>query len=85
MVLSNFQIDLVALDIVIPGKDGLYWLEWLKKHYPHIPILILSARNSAKDRLKGLELGAIDYLIKPFHPKELLIRIQNTLRRQAQT
>ena len=84
-VLGNYQIDLVALDIVIPGKDGLYWLEWLKKHYPHIPILILSARNSAKDRLKGLELGAIDYLIKPFHPKELLIRIQNTLRRQSQT
>jgi DNA-binding response OmpR family regulator len=83
-VLNTYPLDLVALDIVMPGKDGLYWLEWLKKHYPHIPVLILSARNSAKDRLRGLELGATDYLIKPFHPKELLIRVKNTLNRYVQ-
>ncbi len=83
-VLNSYQVELVALDIVMPGKDGLYWLEWLRKQYPHIPVLILSARYSAKDRLKGLELGAFDYLIKPFHPKEFLIRIQNYLKRRSQ-
>ncbi|OQX05138.1 MAG: hypothetical protein BWK73_34420 [Thiothrix lacustris] len=77
---QHYQPDLVLLDIMLPGKDGLYWLEWIKKHHPHLPVMLLSAKKSANERLAGLERGANDYLTKPFHPKELLIRIQNILR-----
>lgn len=76
--------DFIALDIMMPGNDGLYWLAWLKNYYPTIPVLLLSARNSAQDRLSGLELGADDYLVKPFHPKELMIRVHNILRHQVE-
>lgn len=72
--------DLVLLDIMLPGKDGLHWLGWIKKHHPHLPVMLLSAKKSADERLAGLEVGADDYLTKPFHPKELLIRIQNIIR-----
>lgn len=80
--LQQQQPQLIALDIMMPGRDGLYWLAWLREHYPHLPVLLLSSKASAGDRLKGLELGAADYLIKPFHPKELLIRIKHILRRE---
>lgn len=73
--------DMIMLDIMMPGKDGWYWLDWLKQHYPQLPVLLLSARKTPDDRLKGFELGAADYLIKPFHPMELLIRINNILHR----
>lgn len=71
---------IILLDIMLPGKDGLYWLSWSKEHYPHIPVILLSAKKSADERLHGLELGADDYLTKPFHPKELIIRIQHIMR-----
>lgn len=70
---------LILLDVILPGKNGLYWLAFLKKNYPHLPVIILSAQSEANDRLRGLELGADDYLVKPFHPKELLIRIRKAL------
>ncbi len=73
------QPDIIVLDIIMPGKNGLYWLAWLQKHYPQIPVVILSAQSKADERLQGLELGAIDYLTKPFHPKELLIRVRRIL------
>ncbi len=82
-VLQHYQPGIILMDIMMPGKDGLHWLGWLKERYPHIPVLLLSAKKSAQERLHGLELGAEDYLIKPFHPKELLIRISNILRHQA--
>lgn len=81
--LQNQQPDLIALDIMMPGKDGLYWLAWLRDHYPLLPVLLLSTKASARDRLKGLELGAEDYLIKPFHPKEFLIRAGHILRNKS--
>ncbi|MBU0656965.1 MAG: response regulator transcription factor [Gammaproteobacteria bacterium] len=71
--------DLILLDIIMPGKNGLYWLAYLKRLHPHLPVLMLSAQSGANDRLRGLELGADDYLIKPFHPKELLIRLRKIL------
>ena len=74
------QPDLILLDIMLPGKDGLHWLEWIKKNHPHLPVMLLSAKKSADERLAGLEVGADDYLIKPFHPKELLIRLQKIIR-----
>ncbi len=76
------QPDLILLDIMLPGKDGLHWLEWIKKNHPHLPVMLLSAKKSADERLAGLEVGADDYLTKPFHPKELLIRIQHIMRHQ---
>lgn len=81
--LQGQQPDLIALDIMMPGKDGLYWLGWLRDNHPLMPVLLLSTRASARDRLKGLELGADDYLIKPFHPKEFLIRVGHILRNTA--
>lgn len=80
---QNSQPDLILLDIMLPGKDGLYWLEWIKKHHPHLPVMLLSAKKSADERLAGLEVGADDYLTKPFHPKELLIRLQKIIRNPA--
>ncbi|HRJ54274.1 MAG TPA: response regulator transcription factor [Candidatus Thiothrix moscowensis] len=77
--LYAYSPALVVLDIVLPGKSGLYWLKHLKTVYPQLPVLVLSAQGNAIDRLRGLELGASDYLTKPFHPKELLIRIRNIL------
>lgn len=79
------QPDIILLDIMMPGgKDGLYWLGWLKEQYPQIPVMLLSAKKSAQERLQGLETGADDYLTKPFHPKELLIRIRNIMRHAPQ-
>ncbi|UOG92235.1 MAG: response regulator transcription factor [Candidatus Thiothrix sulfatifontis] len=77
---QNCQPDLILLDIMLPGKDGLHWLKWIKKHHPDLPVMLLSAKKSADERLVGLETGADDYLTKPFHPKELLIRIQKIIR-----
>ncbi|WML89485.1 response regulator transcription factor [Thiothrix lacustris] len=78
--ISQQTPDLILLDIMLPGKDGLHWLNWLKHNYPNIPVMLLSAKKSAEERLIGLEFGADDYLTKPFHPKELLIRIRKIMR-----
>ena len=78
--LQTQEPELILLDIMMPGKDGLYWLNWLKKHRPSTPVMLLSAKKSAEERLQGLELGADDYLTKPFDPKELLIRIRHVMR-----
>ncbi len=72
--------SLIVLDIIMPGKDGFYWLQWIKQNHPDTPVLVLSSQSSDQDRIQGLELGAEDYLTKPFHPKELLIRVRNILR-----
>jgi DNA-binding response OmpR family regulator len=76
--LSSF--DVVVLDIMLPGKDGFTWLSWLQKHFPSIPVVLCSQCEHPDDRVKGLGLGARDYVIKPFHPKELLIRLGNLLK-----
>jgi DNA-binding response OmpR family regulator len=81
--LENNRVDLVILDVMLPGKDGIYWLKWLKQYHPHIPVIIVSSRINEDDRLCGLENGAHDYLIKPFHDKELLIRINNILKNHS--
>lgn len=75
--------DLIVLDVQMPGKNGLYWCQWLNDNHPNIPILMLSSRNSADARIAGLERGAADYLPKPFHTKELLLRIRNLLHNRA--
>lgn len=74
--------DLVILDLMLPGEDGLSLARRLRTR-SNLPIIILSARGEEVDRIVGLEIGADDYLAKPFNPRELLARIRSVLRRTA--
>jgi DNA-binding response OmpR family regulator len=76
--------DLVVLDLGLPGVDGLEVCRQLRSHGP-VPIVILTARGSETDRILGLELGADDYVTKPFSPRELVLRVQSVLRRAEST
>lgn len=78
--LAKSQADLIVLDVMLPGEDGLSIVKRLKARLD-VPVLMLSARSSDIDRILGLEMGADDYLTKPFHPRELLARIHARLRR----
>ncbi|GLI38569.1 heavy metal response regulator transcription factor [Geobacter hydrogenophilus] len=73
--------DLVILDIMLPGRDGWSVLEELRRGGSEVPVIYLSARDAVQDRVRGLELGADDYLVKPFAFSELLARARNILRR----
>jgi len=74
------KYDLIILDLTLPGMDGLEVCREIAQRY-HIPIIISSARSDLQDKVTGLELGADDYLPKPYDPKELLARIHSLLRR----
>lgn len=74
------DIDLVVLDIMMPGEDGLQLCRHIRETN-HIPVILLSARAEELDRIIGLEVGADDYVVKPFNPRELLARIDAVLRR----
>ena len=80
--LERQAIDLVVLDIMLPGDDGLELCRQLRARSA-LPVIMLTARGDATDRIVGLELGADDYLAKPFDPRELLARIRATLRRSS--
>ena len=82
--LSTDSPDLVILDIMLPGKDGLEVLKEIRKEYG-LPVIMLTARGDDTDRIVGLELGADDYLPKPFNPRELLARMKAVLRRTVST
>src|SRR5919108_2541853 len=73
--------DLVLLDLMLPGRGGLEILQALRKRHVQTPVLILTARDGVEDRVLGLDLGADDYLVKPFALPELLARIRALLRR----
>jgi DNA-binding response OmpR family regulator len=75
--------SLVILDLNLPGMDGMAILKRVRRTRPHLPILVLTARNRTEDLVLALEQGADDYLIKPFSLKELLARIQSLLRRNS--
>ena len=80
--LATTRIDLVVLDLMLPGEDGLSLCRWLRSRgEPHVPVLMLTARAEETDRVVGLEMGADDYLTKPFASRELLARIRAVLRR----
>ena len=76
--LEILKFDILVLDIMMPGESGLTLTKEVKKNN-HTPIILLTAKGETKDRIEGLELGADDYLGKPFEPKELLLRIKNIL------
>tara|TARA_B100000965_G_scaffold311109_2_gene270605 strand:- start:2176 stop:2853 length:678 start_codon:yes stop_codon:yes gene_type:complete len=76
--LNQFKFDLVVLDVMMPGQSGFDFTKEIKKEM-NFPIILLTAKGEAENRIKGLELGADDYLSKPFEPKELLLRINNIL------
>jgi len=76
--LKIIKFDILVLDIMLPGESGLSLTKEIKKNMP-TPIILLTAKGETEDRIEGLELGADDYLGKPFEPKELLLRINNIL------
>jgi two-component system alkaline phosphatase synthesis response regulator PhoP len=73
--------DLLLLDLVLPGRDGLTILREIRAMWSRLPVIVLTARGSEDDRVRGLDLGADDYVVKPFSIKELLARIEAVLRR----
>ena len=77
--------DLILLDWMLPGISGVEWARRLKKEpiYRDIPIIVLTARGEEEDKVRGLEIGADDYMTKPFSPKELVARIRAVLRRSG--
>jgi DNA-binding response OmpR family regulator len=80
-IISGGDVDLVVLDIMLPDMNGLSLYEMWKKRGINIPVIFLSARDEETSRLKGLGLGADDYVTKPYTPEELLLRIKAVLRR----
>src|SRR6201997_4791373 len=78
------KFDLLIVDVMLPNKDGWELVEELRSEGVRTPILFLTARDSVRDRVKGLELGADDYLVKPFAFSELLARVRSVLRRAPQ-
>ncbi len=80
-LLEHKRFDLIVLDVMLPGRDGWTILLDLRQAQNQTPVLLLTARDSVADRVKGLELGADDYLIKPFAFSELLARIRSLIRR----
>jgi two-component system phosphate regulon response regulator OmpR len=80
-VLANEHIDILVLDLMLPGEDGLAICRRLRGKGNTIPIIMLTARGDEVDRIIGLEMGADDYLPKPFNPRELLARINAIMRR----
>lgn len=81
---QDSQFDAVVLDIMLPGRDGLSVLEGLRRKGISTPVLLLTARNELGDRVKGLDLGADDYLAKPFYVEELYSRLNALTRRDKQ-
>jgi len=76
--------DLLLLDVVLPGKDGFEILRELRASHPQMAVIMLTARGAEEDRVRGLDLGADDYVVKPFSATELLARVAAVLRRSAE-
>lgn len=77
-------VDLVLLDLLLPRMDGLTVLTELRKTHPNLPVIILTARGTEEDRVRGLRGGADDYVVKPFSARELLARVEAVLRRSPE-
>lgn len=83
-VAGSAEIDIVLLDIYMPKRDGLSVLAELRRVRPALPVIFLTAKGEAEDRVRGLRLGADDYIVKPFNAGELLARVEAVLRRSAE-
>ncbi|MEX1166121.1 MAG: response regulator, partial [Hydrogenophaga sp.] len=81
-ILQRDSVDLIVLDLMMPGEDGLSICRRLRANADRTPIIMLTAKSEDVDRIVGLEVGADDYLGKPFNPRELLARIHAVLRRR---
>lgn len=82
-VFQNEHVDICVLDVMMPVMDGFTMAEQLRKTDPVLPIIFLTAKNRKEDKLQGLRIGADDYITKPFEAEELVLRIQNILRRSS--
>jgi len=80
--IKYFKFDIIILDVMMPGQSGYELTKEIKKQIK-IPIILLTARGEVENRIKGLELGADDYISKPFEPKELLLRIKNIINKNT--
>lgn len=80
--LSGLHFDVIVLDLMMPGENGLVFAEHLRR-VDNVPILMLTAMDAVEDRIAGLESGADDYLVKPFEPRELVLRLNAVLRRAS--
>ncbi|GBD89288.1 phosphate regulon transcriptional regulatory protein PhoB [bacterium BMS3Abin03] len=81
--INVYQYDCIIVDIMLPGGSGLDLVEFLKKKHSDTGIIIISAKNALSDKIRGLDIGADDYLTKPFHLPELNARIKSIIRRKA--
>src|SRR5215510_3866719 len=81
----TYEYDTIILDLMLPRKDGLEVLRELRAHDIHAPVMLLTARDSIESKVHGLEIGADDYLTKPFDLRELVARIRALLRRTRET
>lgn len=86
-MVRNRKPDAIVLDVMMPGRDGMFVCQELRNDETlrSIPIIMLTAKGMAEDRIAGLQAGADDYLAKPFSPKELVLRVQAVLRRSVKT
>lgn len=82
--LARAEVDLVLLDVVLPGLDGLEYVRELRRSRPRLPVIMVTARGAEEDRVRGLRGGADDYVVKPFSATELLARVEAVLRRSAE-
>jgi DNA-binding response OmpR family regulator len=82
-IFMNEHIDVCILDVMMPVMDGFKLAQKIRKHDSFIPIIFLTAKNQKEDKLKGLKIGADDYITKPFEVEELILRIKNILRRSG--
>src|SRR6266545_1635718 len=80
-LLTRQQFDLIILDLMIEEMDGFEVARLVRQQDQKLPILMLTARSAEQDRIQGLEVGADDYMVKPFHLRELLLRVQRMLQR----
>ena len=82
---ENDVYDVIVLDIMLPGMSGLDILKSIRDRGKNVPVLLLTAKDSTADKVKGLDMGADDYLVKPFVTEELLARIRTAMRHQQVT
>jgi DNA-binding response OmpR family regulator len=81
-IIERTALDLVVLDVMLPEINGLDLCRWIRET-SSLPVIVLTARSAESDRIVGLELGADDYVVKPFSPRELVARVRSALRRAA--